>query len=57
MSPLEPGIIKRLTSRKFLLSVAAVVYAIVQAKPEYAAIATAVYVVVQGWIDKNAKEY
>ena len=56
MTPIEPGFLKRLTSRKFLLSLAAVIFSIVKAKPEYAAVASAVYVVVQGWIDKNAAE-
>ena len=42
---------EKLRSRKFLLTVVAVGYALFKSDPKYAAIATSVYVFVQGVID------
>lgn len=42
---------EKLKSRKFLLTVVAVGYALFKSDPKYAAVATSVYVFVQGLID------
>lgn len=47
MSPL----FTKFASRKFLLALATVIYSVVKDDPKYAAIASGIYIVVQGYID------